>query len=51
MSTTIKTCPACGADTAAHCDSRTCNWWRCTRCLSYGNADRHHRNDGTRGAA
>lgn len=35
-------CPACTiGHISRHCDSRTCTWWLCLRCKSYGDSDKH----------
>lgn len=26
------TCPTCGRSLSAHCSSRDCRWYRCTKC-------------------
>ena len=53
-------CPACGEVCTTHCSknpnstnfSHTCDWWACTRCLSYGAHGRNWvRDDRRRGPA
>lgn len=45
MTATVKTCPTCDQPAVAHCESRTCNWWRCTSCHSYGSETATHIDD------
>lgn len=34
-------CPICKVgDTESHCNNPQCDWWRCTRCNSFGNTER-----------
>ena len=48
----METCPDCGGRTKRHCnDSRTCDWWACIRCCSYGNTQRYVSDPRKRGAS
>lgn len=36
-------CPTCGGRTRDHCDNgNKCQWRVCTRCMSFGSADKTH---------